>query len=246
MHSDPDILRVGHLLADAARAAILPHFRQADLIADNKFQSGYDPVTEADRAAERAMRDILARERPNDAILGEEYGIAEGTSGLTWVLDPIDGTRGFVSGTPTWGVLIAVSNADGPFFGIIDQPYIRERFVGHSGQAEVSGPSGVHCRRRPFSLLFQRSGRHPKGPPLPRWRDMRVWRALGWIAMLMLWWPRGRSIWSSKRACNPMIFKRQSPLSMPPVASLPTGMAAPPIMGDVPSRRPMPIFTPKL
>ena len=62
MHSDPDILRVGHLLADAARAAILPHFRQADLIADNKFQSGYDPITEADRAAERAMRDILARE----------------------------------------------------------------------------------------------------------------------------------------------------------------------------------------
>jgi len=147
MHSDPDILRVGHLLADAARAAILPHFRQADLIADNKFQTGYDPVTEADRAAERAMRDILARERPNDAILGEEYGTAEGTSGLTWVLDPIDGTRGFVSGTPTWGVLIAVSNADGPFFGIIDQPYIRERFVGHSGQAEVSGPSGVHPLR---------------------------------------------------------------------------------------------------
>jgi len=83
LHSDPDILRVGHLLADAARTAILPHFRKPDLLADNKFQIGYDPVTEADRAAERAMREILERERPDDAILGEEYGSTEGTSELT-------------------------------------------------------------------------------------------------------------------------------------------------------------------
>lgn len=145
LHSDPDILRVGHLLADAARTAILPHFRQPDLLADNKFQIGYDPVTEADRAAERAMRKILERERPHDAILGEEYGSTEGTSELTWVLDPIDGTRGFVSGTPTWGVLIALSDANGPFFGIIDQPYIRERFLGYGERAEVMGPSGAYA-----------------------------------------------------------------------------------------------------
>jgi myo-inositol-1(or 4)-monophosphatase len=127
---DPDIARVAHLLADAARHAILPLFRRADLADDNKRLDGYDPVTEADRAAERAMRDILARERPGDAILGEEYGLQAGSSGLTWVLDPIDGTRGFVSGTPTWGVLIAVSDGAGPFYGIIDQPYIGERFEG--------------------------------------------------------------------------------------------------------------------
>ena len=144
---DPDIARVGHLLADAARTATLPYFRTIDLAADNKLAAGYDPVTEADRAAERAMRDILAKERPDDAILGEEYGATSGASGLTWVLDPIDGTRGFVSGTPTWGVLIALSDDDGPFFGIIDQPYIGERFTGSPNGAEVVGPQGTTTLR---------------------------------------------------------------------------------------------------
>ena len=117
---DPDIDRVANLMADAARQAILPYFRQADLSSDNKLAEGFDPVTEADRAGERAMRAVLGRERPDDAILGEEYGHATGRSGLTWVLDPIDGTRGFISGTPTWGVLIAVSDDRGPFYGLID------------------------------------------------------------------------------------------------------------------------------
>jgi histidinol phosphatase-like enzyme (inositol monophosphatase family) len=81
--------------------------------------------------------------RPDDAILGEEFGTTGGTSGLTWVLDPIDGTRGYISGTPTWGVLIAVNDPDGPVFGVIDQPYIRERFHGGLGQASVTGPSGT-------------------------------------------------------------------------------------------------------
>ncbi|MEP2784317.1 MAG: inositol monophosphatase family protein [Pseudoruegeria sp.] len=137
-----DLIETAHLLADAAREAILPHFRSRDLGADNKDQSGYDPVTKADRAAERAMRDVLANRRPLDAILGEEFGARAGTSGLTWVLDPIDGTRGFISGTPTWGVLIAVGGADGPEFGIIDQPYIKERFVGGFGEAYCDGPHG--------------------------------------------------------------------------------------------------------
>lgn len=139
---DPDIARVAHLLADAARAVILPHFRSTTLVDDNKLAAGYDPVTQADRDAELAMRDILATERPQDAILGEEFGSKDGQSGLTWVLDPIDGTRGFVSGTPTWGVLIAVSNANGPFYGIIDQPYIGERFEGTPTGAMLTSPHG--------------------------------------------------------------------------------------------------------
>jgi len=142
---DPDIRRVAHLMADAARHVILPYFRSLDLEADNKLGLGFDPVTEADRAAERAMRDILAAERPMDGILGEEYGAQPGTSGLTWVLDPIDGTRGFLSGTPTWGVLIAVSDALGPFYGIIDQPYIGERFEGAPDGALLTGPHGRHA-----------------------------------------------------------------------------------------------------
>ncbi|WP_163847239.1 histidinol-phosphatase [Pseudooceanicola aestuarii] len=137
-----DIFDTADAMADAARGVILPRFR-TPMQADNKDAAGYDPVTEADRAAERAMRDILAARRPDDAILGEEYGASSGTSGLTWVLDPIDGTRGFVSGTPTWGVLIALSDADGPIYGIIDQPYIGERFTGGLGRAEMTGPLGT-------------------------------------------------------------------------------------------------------
>lgn len=140
-----DILAVANALADAARAAILPHFRADGLAADNKHHAGYDPVTVADRAAEEAMRAMLSDRRPEDGILGEEFGAREGTSGLTWVLDPIDGTRGFISGTPTWGVLIAVSDGGGPIFGLIDQPYIGERFIGGQGLAQMSGPQGVRA-----------------------------------------------------------------------------------------------------
>ncbi|NBT52885.1 MAG: histidinol-phosphatase, partial [Marivivens sp.] len=92
-----DLIRVAHLLADAARPETLRYFRSAGLDADNKRPADFDPVTEGDRAAERAMRDVLARERPDDAIFGEEYGKKDGTTGLTWVLDPIDGTRGYLS-----------------------------------------------------------------------------------------------------------------------------------------------------
>ena len=142
---DTDIRRVAHLMADAARRVIFPYFRNATLTADNKQNDGFDPVTEADRAAERVMREILSQERPLDGILGEEYGAHAGTSGLTWVLDPIDGTRGFISGTPTWGVLIAVSDAMGPFYGIIDQPYIGERFEGAPDGAQMTGPTGARA-----------------------------------------------------------------------------------------------------
>ncbi len=136
------LIDVAHALADAARIETLAHFRTDGLLAENKETARFDPVTVADRAAERAMRAILDRLRPDDAILGEEYGAKAGTSGLTWVLDPIDGTRGYLSGTPTWGVLISVADDTGPIFGVIDQPYIGERFLGGFGLAEVQGPLG--------------------------------------------------------------------------------------------------------
>ena len=131
--------------ADAARPETLRHFRTG-IAADDKGPGPggrFDPVTEADRAAERAMRAVLARERPEDGILGEEYGPQGGTSGLTWVLDPIDGTRGYISGTPTWGVLVSVADSEGPLYGLIDQPYIGERFTGGWGEATVAGPLGT-------------------------------------------------------------------------------------------------------
>ncbi|WP_424984537.1 histidinol-phosphatase [Microbulbifer sp. S227A] len=139
----PTDLALAHLLADAARSAILPHFRQAGLLAQNKEDAGFDPVTVADRSAEQAMRDLLTEHRPRDGIWGEEFGRQKGTSGREWVLDPIDGTRAFISGTPTWGVLIALSDQNGPTLGIIDQPYTGERFVGAAGVAELVGPMGT-------------------------------------------------------------------------------------------------------
>jgi histidinol phosphatase-like enzyme (inositol monophosphatase family) len=107
-------------------------------------------VTAADRAAERAMREVLALRRPDDAIFGEEEARTAGSSGLTWVLDPIDGTRAFISGLPVWGTLIALDDGSRGRIGIVDQPYIGERFVGVIGSTRVeawmTGPSG----RRPL------------------------------------------------------------------------------------------------
>jgi len=155
-----ELLATAAALADAARIETLAHFRRDGLDADNKVQSGFDPVTVADRASERAMRAVLARMRPDDAILGEEYAPTGGTSGLTWVLDPIDGTRAYLAGSPTWGVLIAVNAGAGPILGLIDQPYIGERFWGGLGQARMEGPQGPRALKtrspRPLSqaILF--------------------------------------------------------------------------------------------
>ncbi|GGD26767.1 inositol monophosphatase family protein [Sinisalibacter lacisalsi] len=147
-----ELLTTALALADAARPATLAHFRDGALVADNKHQDGFDPVTAADRDAETAMRAVLARLRPEDAILGEEFGFQPGSSGLTWVLDPVDGTRAFLSGTPTWGVLIAVGDDAGPRLGLIDQPFIGERFLGGFGEAWAEGPQG----RRPLATRAPR------------------------------------------------------------------------------------------
>lgn len=127
--------KVAEELADVAGARCLPLFRSPDLRTENKARDGFDPVTAADRAAEAAMREILARRRPQDGVLGEEFGPTPGTSGFTWVLDPIDGTRAFLCGAPTWGVLIGLDGGDGPVLGLIDQPFTRERFMGGAGRA---------------------------------------------------------------------------------------------------------------
>ena len=138
-----ELVRVAHALAEAARPVTLAYFRASDLVAEDKDGSHFDPVTVADRSAEAAMRAVLAELRPDDAVVGEEHGATVGTTGFTWVLDPIDGTRGYISGTPTWGVLISVADATGPLFGIIDQPYIGERFSGGFGNAQIDGPGGA-------------------------------------------------------------------------------------------------------
>ncbi len=148
-----DLIDVANALADVARTVTLQHFRTADLVADNKRPADFDPVTEADRGAERAMREVLAKRRPQDGIYGEEYGQTPGTSGLTWVLDPVDGTRAFISGVPCWGVLIGLDAGDGPILGIVDQPYTQERFIGGFGLAELRATKTTPLRTRQTKSL---------------------------------------------------------------------------------------------
>lgn len=146
-YDEQELLSVAGALADAAHGPILRHFRSAGLSADNKLAEGFDPVTIADREAEAAMRAILAERRPDDGICGEEYGRSAGSSGLTWVLDPIDGTRAFLAGAPVFGVLIAVHDGLRPILGLIDQPYTGERFAGWSGGATLTRGDDVRPLR---------------------------------------------------------------------------------------------------
>ena len=124
-------------LADIAAGITLGLFRDPGLRAANKAAAGFDPVTQADREAEAAMRAHLDRVRPGDGVLGEEFGPKPGESGLTWVLDPIDGTRAFLSGATTWGTLIALNAGGAPLLGLIDQPYVGERFMGGLGRGAM-------------------------------------------------------------------------------------------------------------
>jgi len=133
---DNPTIDFAHRLADAAGDAIRPYFRQRIEVTD-KGKVAFDPVTEADRKAEEVLRKLIACECPQDAILGEEYGHTPGTSTRTWVLDPIDGTRAFITGRHTWGTLIALEDKGERVLGIIDQPVLRERFIGFDGTAEL-------------------------------------------------------------------------------------------------------------
>lgn len=121
------LVATAHDLADASGKVILKHFRKPIAI-DNKASAGaFDPVTEADRAGERAIRKRLAVLHPDHGILGEEMGHAPGSAPYTWVIDPVDGTRAFITGMPLWGTLIGVTHEGKAEIGLMDQPYTRER-----------------------------------------------------------------------------------------------------------------------
>lgn len=141
-HDIARLLTFADTLADAARAATLPYFR-VNTACDDKGGAVFDPVTDADRASERAMRALIEREFPEHGILGEEYGEQAARSGYRWVLDPIDGTRAFISGLPTWGVLIALAHEGKPILGVMDQPYLQERYRGWNDGADVVTRDGT-------------------------------------------------------------------------------------------------------
>jgi myo-inositol-1(or 4)-monophosphatase len=129
-------------LATASGETILPFFRTS-LGIDNKSTShDFDPVTEADRAAEAVMRRLIKGNFPQHGIVGEEFGNEREDAEYVWVLDPIDGTKSFIAGFPIWGTLIGLLHRGTPVFGMMHQPYIGERFSGDSGSARYQGPSG--------------------------------------------------------------------------------------------------------
>lgn len=119
-----------------AGAAILPHFRAPIDVEDKGGAQGYDPVTEADRAAEAVIRRSIAARYPEHGVEGEEHGRLPGRSPFTWVIDPIDGTRSFILGQLHWATLIAVHDGARPVVGVAHQPYVGESFIAVSGSSE--------------------------------------------------------------------------------------------------------------
>lgn len=124
-------------LAAAAAAESLPRFRQFNEI-DNKYTVGFDPVTEADRAAERAIRALIGEEFPDHGILGEEYGAYNTDSSHVWVIDPIDGTRAFISGLPVWGTLVGLTIDGDAKAGMMSQPFTGELFYSDGNGSYLS------------------------------------------------------------------------------------------------------------
>ncbi|PCI31725.1 MAG: histidinol-phosphatase [Alphaproteobacteria bacterium] len=135
-------------LAAAAADITLPMFKQpVDVInKGRKLQLDYDPVTEADKQAEQAIRSLINQTYPEHNILGEEQGSEQNSSSpYTWVIDPIDGTRAYICGIPTWGTLVALNDGGDPLLGMLDQPYLKERYMGTPDGATLNG-NKITCR----------------------------------------------------------------------------------------------------
>jgi inositol-phosphate phosphatase / L-galactose 1-phosphate phosphatase / histidinol-phosphatase len=139
-------LALANELADAAGTAIRPYFR-TPLVVDDK--ADLSPVTVADRAAEETMRRLIAARFPEHGIIGEEYGREREDAEFVWVLDPIDGTKAFISGLPLFGTLIALTQHGKPIVGVIDQPISRERWTGAIGRATTLNGAPLRCRASP-------------------------------------------------------------------------------------------------
>ena len=127
-------------LCERAKEETLPRFRACTDI-ENKLDEGFDPVTAADRKAEYVIREMIMRALPDHGIIGEEYGSHNQEAEYQWIIDPIDGTRAFISGIPVWGTLIGLYRNGEPLAGVMDQPYIGERFIfdGESAFKEHGG-----------------------------------------------------------------------------------------------------------
>ena len=147
----PEMIAAAEAAVDAAGAVIRPLFRSPLLV---EAKGDASPVTEADRGAERAMRAVLSARFPGHGIWGEEYGADRAGAEWLWLLDPIDGTRAFVTGRPLFGCLVALLHRGRPVLGVIDQPVAGERWIGVAGEAtRFRSPMGGAPRCRPCATV---------------------------------------------------------------------------------------------
>ncbi len=142
-------------LADVADVITLARFRAADLVVETK--PDLTPVTEADKAVERAVRSRLAEVRPADAIVGEEYGTSGGSGGhRRWIIDPIDGTKNYVRGIPVWATLLALHDGDQPMVGVVSAPALGRRWWAARGVGAF-GADGLSPEPRPLRVSAMRA-----------------------------------------------------------------------------------------
>ena len=198
----PDLaadLTLAHQLADAADAITTARFGAADLQVEAK--PDLTPVTDADRAVEQALRGILAGDRPDDAVLGEEFGTGPGESAQRrWVIDPIDGTKNFVRGVPVWATLIGLLDGDDPVLGMVSAPALGRRWWGHRGGGAWTAQRGSDPRRLSVSRVSRLEDASLSFASLSGWAALgrrerfvalteRVWRSRGygdfWSYMLV-------------------------------------------------------------
>jgi histidinol phosphatase-like enzyme (inositol monophosphatase family) len=164
-----------HALADAAKAETLPRFRTGAYVT-NKLEGGFDPVTEGDQAAESAIRALIQERFPEHGILGEEHENIGLDREHIWVIDPIDGTRAFISGVPVWGTLIGFQSGGRSVMGLVDQPFIGERYFADGKRSWYSGPDGERqigtrdCQELSGAILFTTSPHIFVGEEMERYR----------------------------------------------------------------------------
>jgi histidinol-phosphatase len=151
-----ELLATAHALADQAGAVILPHFRTR-LAINHKGGALFDPITAADLAAETAIREALAATHPAHGIIGEEFGATRSDADYCWIIDPVDGTRAFIVGQPLWGTLIGLVQEGRPLLGLMNQPFIGERFWSGEDQSYFRrrGSPEQTIRTRPCGSLSE-------------------------------------------------------------------------------------------
>jgi histidinol phosphatase-like enzyme (inositol monophosphatase family) len=149
------LLKCAHDLADLSGPAVLKHFRKPVTVDNKDGTGGFDPVTKADRGAERIILKALKCRFPDHGVIGEEYGTHAGSGRFNWVLDPIDGTRSYIIGSAMWGTLIGLLDNGEPLIGMMDQPFTGERFWAEAKASYVRGRDGrkIKLKTRPCGKL---------------------------------------------------------------------------------------------